>query len=146
MTANELDDVTALLERVLPDPRGFAERVFGQLVTRLSAAGGLAESGSLDPDAFAASSASPAAPYESNEPHVLLACALGACDCWGFSADCAVCNGAGFSGWRQPDLALFHEFVGPAVQRLSANEPQGCDGFTADRDHENDPTKQGGIA
>jgi hypothetical protein len=123
MTTNELDDVTALLERVLPDPRQFAERVFGQLVTRLSTAGGLAESGSLDPDGVVASSVKPAKPDEAAEPNVLLACALGACDCWGFSPDCAVCNGAGFSGWRQPDLDLFHEFVGPAVQRLSANVP-----------------------
>lgn len=142
MTTNELDDVTALLERVLPDPRGFAERVFGQLLTRVStstqsgsAAGVFTGSGSLDPDSVVAPSASSATPDEAGDPNVLLACALGACDCWGLRPDCAVCNGAGFSGWRQPDLDLFHEFVGPAVERLSANAQQGSDGVKTDRNH-----------
>ena len=36
MSTAELNAVEALLERVLPDPRGFAERVFSQLVERVA--------------------------------------------------------------------------------------------------------------
>ena len=34
MSATELDEVQALLERVLPDPRGYAERLLMQAMTR----------------------------------------------------------------------------------------------------------------
>jgi hypothetical protein len=120
MSANELDDVTALLERVLPDPAGFAERLVQQVVTRWAAgdqmsAGpvvvqGEAETEDADIDGSAA------------DTTLVLAAALGACDCWGVAADCPVCAGAGTSGWTEPDVELFREFVGPALARISADQ------------------------
>lgn len=47
--------------------------------------------------------------------------ALGACAaCWGRVRDCRECRGRGRSGWREPDPALFEEFVRPAVTRRGA--------------------------
>ena len=34
MSATELEDVQAMLERVLPDPRGFAARLLQQAITQ----------------------------------------------------------------------------------------------------------------
>lgn len=125
MTTTELDDVTSLLSKALPDPRGFAERVFVQLAARLSnptqfssAETEFKDGKDADSTGAMAPSASTDLPEDLSDPHALLAVALGACECWGFRADCTMCDGAGFSGWRQPDPTLFHEFVGPAVERL----------------------------
>ena len=51
--------------------------------------------------------------------NILLAAALGACECWGLRADCDLCQGQGSAGWTEPDPELFDEFVGPAIARLS---------------------------
>jgi hypothetical protein len=135
MSATELDDVAALLERVLPDPAGFAERLFQQLVGRWGDPG---QSGAGNPDRAAGAPRFDlpemvVAPryrpnsYESlADSNVLLASALGACDCWGLQADCAVCGGEGSSGWTQPDLALFQEYVGPAVEKLSLDDAEAA--------------------
>ena len=40
MGATELEDVQALLERVLPDPSGFAQRLLLQLMTQFGESAG----------------------------------------------------------------------------------------------------------
>ena len=50
---------------------------------------------------------------------MLLAAALGACECWGLRANCDLCWGQGSAGWIQPDPELFEEFVQPAIARRS---------------------------
>jgi hypothetical protein len=50
--------------------------------------------------------------------NVLLAAALGACECWGLRAECDLCQGRGSAGWAEPVAELFYEFVGPAIARL----------------------------
>jgi hypothetical protein len=163
MTATELQDVQALLDRVLPDPRGFAGRLLQQVVTEYglipeparaqaafyaaedavpgddfivadswpgnetrhdetapgetlgdeaAASGRLADGPSGEPAPDAATAAS--------DINILLAAALGACECWGARAGCDLCLGQGASGWTQPDPELFDEFVRPALERLSA--------------------------
>lgn len=52
------------------------------------------------------------------ERNSALAGALGACDCWGGQAGCAVCHGAGRPGWTLPDMRLFSYFVRPAINAL----------------------------
>ena len=128
MSTSELDDVTALLERVLPDPAGFAERLVEQFITRWAggdpAATHVVVEGKVQTrdDAFGTSAA---------DTTLVLAAALGACDCWGMRSDCPVCAGEGTSGWTEPDVELFQEFVGPALARLSADQkPPAAPGTT----------------
>jgi hypothetical protein len=52
------------------------------------------------------------------ERSMLLAAALGACDCWGEDPACPVCSGAGLAGWRPPDPAAFDVFVAPALEAM----------------------------
>jgi len=47
-----------------------------------------------------------------------LARALGACDCWGELAGCAVCRGRGASGWRPPDGVAFDALVRPVLRKM----------------------------
>jgi len=49
----------------------------------------------------------------------MLARALGACECWGESSDCAQCGGCGGPGWQLPDRAHFEAFVRPALRKVS---------------------------
>src|SRR6476660_2213355 len=111
-TTPELGELEALLERVLPDPRGFAERVFEQIVARLTM---------QVPDASAAIVDSyDAAAYQALvDRNMILAAAVGACDCWGYESGCPLCAGAGSAGWTLPDAGLFGEFIAPAVQRMA---------------------------
>jgi hypothetical protein len=126
MTATELEEVQSLLERVLPDPRGFAGRLLEQAITQY---------GQFAPRAaatyYAAATAEDITPADTiivadewttegppADIGVLLAAALGACECWGLLADCDLCQGHGSAGWTQPDSDLFEEFVRPAVDRL----------------------------
>ena len=156
MNTTELDDVIALLERVLPDPTGFAERLFQQVVARWAAA---ADSGASPIDAcdtadwfdpstvFVTPSPKTGSSERLADSNTLLASALGACDCWGARADCAVCKGAGSSGWTHPDVELFQEFVGPAVEKLSASADSGADnGISAEEQDHVDPRTQGDNA
>lgn len=140
MSGTELQEVQALIERVLPDPSGFAQRLFLQLMAQF---GQSAEPGA---NAFAASesafdsgasafytaaeedltaseivitperSSADEAPAGTN---MLLAAALGACECWGLQADCNLCWGQGSAGWTEPVPELFDEFIGPAIARRS---------------------------
>jgi hypothetical protein len=135
MAITELDEVQALLDHVLPDPAGFAQRLAMQVVARWGGqpAGTAAR-------AFYANVATDDATRPTTvitpdwaaraEPPVdmslLLATALGACDCWGMQPDCAACRGNGSVGWTDPDPELFVEFVQPAVARLSGEHEQSA--------------------
>ena len=133
MSASELDDVTALVQRVLPDPAAFAERLVEQLITRwaggdLPAAARVVVQGEAETrDSGIDTGIDPVAA----DTTLLLAAALGACDCWGMRSDCSVCAGEGTSGWTEPDVELFREFVRPALVRLSADQkPPASPGMT----------------
>jgi hypothetical protein len=127
MSTTELDEVQALLEQVLPDPAGYAQRLALQLMTRwgLSARStdGATDSSTTAQDITrGAMIITPDQPSRHERPvdtNLLLAAALGACECWGLQADCESCRGYGSSGWTQPHPELFEEFVQPAIARLS---------------------------
>jgi hypothetical protein len=166
MSTTELEEVQALLGHVLPDPAGFAGRLFQQAMTRW---GQLAEPGT---NAFYTAATAPAAStfytaaeaddmtasesvMTSHQPtadetpidtNILLAGALGACECWGLQADCDMCRGRGSAGWLQPNLELFEEFVGPAIAKLpgiSPNIHEKHGSVQADENSENHQTAQG---
>lgn len=133
MAATELEEVQALLERVLPDPSGFAQRLLMQIMAQFGQSGepGAAgfDSGARAFYTTATGEDVPADPiFISPEPpeaddgrsstNLLLAAALGACECWGLRADCDVCRGEGSAGWTEPVPELFYEFVGPAIAKL----------------------------
>jgi hypothetical protein len=110
MSPSELQQVETLLFRAMPDPRGFANRVVAQLLERL---------------ATESPSAHPVTLYQTpvqdrSDRVVLLAAALGACECWGVDPGCDFCAGAGSSGWTDPDDALYREYVEPAVHRAGS--------------------------
>ncbi|MFI5893994.1 hypothetical protein ACIA5D_28230 [Actinoplanes sp. NPDC051513] len=110
----ELDDVMGLLGQVIADPGAFGQRLAEQAVARFAQGGdpgGAPADRVVDMAAFAP---------KHNDSSVLLAAALGACDCWGAEVACPTCHGEGAAGWAEPDVALFQKFVGPAVERLSA--------------------------
>jgi hypothetical protein len=133
MAVTELEEIQALLERALPDPRGFAQRVLLQFMTQLgqSATPG-ADTFRSAANAFYAATEdkdvavsdiviTPEEPDAGEEPdgiNLLLAAALGACDCWGMRPDCDLCHGLGSAGWTEPVPELFDQFVGPAIDRL----------------------------
>lgn len=125
MSGSELDEIAALVGRILPDPNGFVQRLLDQAVTRwggpvpgapggepIEASARLRADGGDEPDGRSAQLVGMSS---------LLAAALGACDCWGLQPRCPACDGAGSSGWVDPDLELFQEFVGPAAARLTAS-------------------------
>jgi hypothetical protein len=140
MSATELEDVQALLDRMLPDPKGFAGRLLQQAVTQYGllpepapAAAYTAEDAMPGEDIILAdswpASQAPAdqapadqAPADIN---LLVAAALGACTCWGWQPGCDMCHGQGSAGWTRPDPELFDEFVKPATERLAAAPPGG---------------------
>ncbi len=112
MSTTELGELEELLERVLPDPRGFAERVFEQLMQRLSM--------QVPDGAAPVIDSYDAASYQALvDRNMILAAAVGACDCWGFEPGCPECGGAGAAGWLKPDAGLYDEFVEPAVRRMA---------------------------
>jgi hypothetical protein len=149
MSTSELDEVVTLLERILPDPRGYGERVIKQAVLRWTdsaqrrptvvpgeaqAPDGrsslldlvLREAGAdEEPLESIADDSPPEAPPEVTpdavDVQLLLASALGACECWGLHEGCPACGGDGLPGWEAPDVDLFQEYVGPAAARLSAS-------------------------
>jgi hypothetical protein len=125
MPGTELDDLQALLDKVRPDPTGFAQRLLVQVMTRF---GDVPEP---DPAVFYTADEEPAitvpaepVTYADPEPdlevdtYLLLAAALGACRCWGLRTDCEVCAGQGCTGWVRPDRELFDELIQPAVARM----------------------------
>lgn len=116
MSKSELTAVEDLLVRVLPDPMGFVERVMGEL------AGRLATSPPAEPAAAPSAERSvfDAALADRN---LLLAGALGGCECWGCDPGCTVCAGDGTAGWLPPDPALYAEYVEPAARRMGGPRP-----------------------
>jgi hypothetical protein len=133
MAVTELEEIQALLERALPDPSGFARRLLLQLMAQLgqSATPGAdtfrsaanvfyAAAGGEDTAAskVVITPEEPDAGQEAGGINLLLAAALGACECWGSRADCDQCHGLGSAGWTEPVPELFDEFVGPAIARL----------------------------
>lgn len=108
MSPTELQQLESLLHRALPDPRGFADRVLEQLLDRLST------DSPLTRPVTVVQQQAPAGP---SDHEVLLAAALGACECWGQDSECGLCGGAGTPGWTTPDQQLFEEYVMPAVRR-----------------------------
>jgi hypothetical protein len=139
MGMTELEEVQALLERVLPDPSGFAQRLMMQAMARWgqSASPGASAFYPGGDDFYTAATTQQTrasktvitpdqvivdeAPIDTN---LLLASALGACECWGLRRECSRCGGQGCAGWTQPDAELFAEFVQPATARLP-NFPAG---------------------
>ncbi len=133
MSATELEEVQALIERVLPDPRGFAGRLLQQAVTQY---GQFAEpaatafyAAATAEDVMAGESVIVADQWAADQPpidiNMLLAAALGACECWGLLADCDLCHGRGSAGWTEPEPELFDEFVRPAIERLPGRPARG---------------------
>ena len=125
MSSTELGNLEALLEQVLPDPQGYAERVVQQLLDRLAATpqvSGSSIAGTVDQTLV--------------DRNLILAAALGACECWGEDADCPACAGAGAAGWVRPDPKLYEAYVRPARSaqhtrtarestRMAATDPAG---------------------
>jgi hypothetical protein len=111
---SELAMMESLLMRVLPDPMGFLERATTELAGRLATpAAPAAEPTLIDVDPV------PADQVLADQV-VLLAGALGACDCFGQAPGCPVCSGAGRPGWVEPDADLYREYVEPAVRRAAS--------------------------
>jgi hypothetical protein len=154
MGATELEEVQSLLEHVLPDPAGYAQRLALQAMTRWG------QSAEPNGRAFYPAAAqedvtvadivvTPGQPGQEEVPvdiNILLAAALGACECWGLRADCELCRGYGSAGWTEPDPELFEEFVRPAVARLpdvSGNGHEQDGGIKADQNGHHHHTVQG---
>ena len=117
--ATELRDVEALLEHVLPDPMGFVERLAEQIVERLIGQG-------LGGGAPTVVASDVTEAHEAlADRNILLADALGACECWGEDPGCGVCGGEGAPGWLPPDPELFAHYVQPAIDRHPPGSPDG---------------------
>jgi hypothetical protein len=125
MSTTELDVVQTLLDRVLPDPGGFAQRLafqamerWGQSAKPHASAPYVAATGDVMANGIVITPEPPDVDESPIEMTILLAAALGACECWGLQPGCARCRGQGSAGWIQPDAELFGEFVKPAIARL----------------------------
>ncbi|HXW47267.1 MAG TPA: hypothetical protein VEL03_20910 [Streptosporangiaceae bacterium] len=134
MAATEFEEVQALLERILPDPSGFAQRLLLQVMARWGEVAGHGSS-TFNPDASAFYTEAepedvtasgivitpdqPTAENSTLNTNLVLAAALGACECWGLRADCHLCWGQGSAGWTEPVPELFDEYVAPAIAKLS---------------------------
>ncbi len=142
MSVTELDEVQALLDKVLPDPAGFAQRLVLQVLGRWGGQSAAAAAAPFTtpfrtPSSFTTATAedvtetvATAAGWPSYEApvdmNILLSAALGACECWGLRPGCELCGGRGCAGWTQPDRELYDEFVRPAIDamsRFSAGDP-----------------------
>ena len=117
MSTAEFAAVEDLLMKALADPVGLAERLLGDLAERLASG-----SPAVAPVVV------PGYAYQAHESltdrNVLLAAALGACECWGEDGGCRDCAGAGAPGWIPPDPELFAEYVVPAVRRARPDVPR----------------------
>jgi hypothetical protein len=110
----ELADLESLLTSVLADPSEFGRRLMEQVMDRLS----------MSPEPQRPPVTVPGTLADEHEQElldrqILLAAALGACECWGSDLGCRFCGGDGLPGWRPPDPQLYEEFVTPATARLA---------------------------
>lgn len=131
MSTTELHDLEALLERALPDPRNFINRVLEQLLDRVS---------TETPQGHTVVAGYDATLHQRLEDrNAVLAAALGACECWGEERDCPVCGGAGTSGWVPPDPVLYDEYVSPAVEHRTDRRTAGATTGSRREFEEGDP-------
>lgn len=105
-TTPELAQIESILEQVLPDPRGYVERVMQQMMARMSTGGGGGQGDDGEYQVLV-------------DRNLLLAAALGACECWAEDPNCPNCGGNGSAGWIDPDPQLFVEYVQPALTRMT---------------------------
>lgn len=153
MSATELDELRALMERVLPDPAGYAQRLLLQVMTQFGPGADAGASGFYQgASAFYSAAAdedvpagemviTPDQPARNEMPvdtNILLAAALGACECWGLRASCHLCHGLGTAGWTEPVPELFDEFVSPAIARLSRVPGGGHERHDTESDRESE--------
>jgi hypothetical protein len=116
VSGNELAAVESLLTSVLADPSEFGRRLMEQVMDRLAMA---PASSTTRPPVTVPGSLADEPDEEVLDRQILLAAALGACECWGSDPGCHFCGGDGLPGWRPPDPQLYEEFVTPATSRLA---------------------------
>jgi hypothetical protein len=122
-------DLSSLLGRGLGDHLALAERVIAQVVDRVAAEETFGDGTPAERIAAALGNRlarlvveeeTSASRYEELlERNITLASALGACDCWGESADCPICDGDGRAGWLPPDPHLFATYVQPVARAVA---------------------------
>jgi hypothetical protein len=127
-------DLTALLGRGLTDHLALAERVLAQVVDRVTSDESFVAGDETPAERIAhalsnrlarrvVDEESASARYEELvERNIALASALGACDCWGESPRCPICDGEGRPGWLPPDRQLFATYVSPVVRSRSPGD------------------------
>ncbi|NUU18716.1 hypothetical protein HP550_15790 [Cellulomonas humilata] len=149
--SSELEQVETLVMQVLPDPRGFADRVLSQLLDRLASDGStpplamqfpmsMSTPESPQPTTGQPDSAQPGGPFADRDAE--LAAALGACLCWGEDPECRTCEGDGFPGWADPDEELYREYVLPVLRRRKASAQAAA---AAVPSHQADPEREEGA-
>ncbi len=151
MSKTELEDVQALLERVVSEPGVFAGRLLQQAIAQyglVSEPAATAFYTAMAEDVTASETVIVPDEWSADETsldtNALLAAALGACECWGLREACRTCQGRGSAGWAQPDPELFEEFVRPAISRLSVTPARGHhDPATAEQDGSDHQSMQG---
>lgn len=123
MSQSELTDLQAIIIQILPDPKAYAQRVLNQFVERtlqLTPTGPELKEESAYPDDAKESTAAQT---------LLIAAALGACDCWGRRPDCPACSGEGQILFFTPEASLYEQFILPVAKRMAAmEEPDGQNG------------------
>lgn len=130
MSGTELTDLEALLIRVISDPSAFGRAVMEQLMDRLAM-----PSPRPAPVTVPGTLVSDDVHEAMKDRNVLLAAALGACECWGTDFECTECSGRGSAGWRIPDAQLYEEYVGPAISRASDGDHEARPHEMKGRDH-----------
>ena len=128
-------DFTALLGRGVADHLALAERVIQQVFDQISGEASFDRGDATPAERVAAAlgnrltrlvldeEATVARYEELVERNVVLASALGACDCWGDDVDCLICDGEGRPGWLPPDPQLYAIYVRPLTHRTNASPP-----------------------
>jgi hypothetical protein len=138
-------DLNALLSRGMVDPAVLGERLFEEFQDRLASSEIFADISAKPPEELLATAfgnwlagiidteASPTANRpaagrsradriceELADRNVVLAAALGACNCcWGSTSDCPICAGAGAPGWILPEEQLYIAYVDPAIRAFT---------------------------
>ena len=133
MSGTELRDLESLLAGVLADPSGFGQRLMEQVMDRL----GTTPVAPTGRPRTVPGTLADEQDQEAADRQILLAAALGACECWGSDPGCRSCGGEGMSGWHVPDEQLYEEFVTPASSRLAeaARRSTGTTEGTEDEHH-----------